>query len=67
MEDTCSPGKNKVTQSFRIYSILIPCLVGILILEIIYIVLNIPTSTLGNALTIKGSLPMLPPGLTKKI
>ena len=59
MEDTCSPGKNKSLQSYRIYSIVIPTALALLILEAVYVIANIP-GNLGSALTIKGSLPPLP-------
>jgi hypothetical protein len=59
MEDTCSPGKNRSLQTHRIYSIIMPSVLGLLILEGIYIIANIP-GNLGSALTIKGSLPPLP-------
>ena len=59
MEDTCSPGKNKSFQTYRIYSIVIPCTLAILILEAVFVIANIP-GNLGSAMTIKGSVPMLP-------
>jgi hypothetical protein len=58
-EDTCSPGKNKVLQSFRTYSIIFPFLILFLIFEAILIISYIPTGSLGTALTVKGSLPPL--------
>ena len=62
MEDTCSPEKNKSLHTYRIYSIVIPCTLTLLILEAIYIIASIP-GNLGDALTIKGTLPKLPPSL----
>ena len=59
MEDSCSPGKNKSLQTYRIYSIVIPTTLAILILEAAYIIANIP-GNLGSALTIKGPLPSAP-------
>lgn len=59
MEDTCSPGKNKSLQTYRIYSIVMPSVVALLILEGVYILGNIP-GNLGSAFTIKGSLPPVP-------
>lgn len=59
MEDTCSPEKNKSLLTYRIYSIVIPISILILIAEAFYIIANIP-GNLGSALTIKGSLPPLP-------
>jgi hypothetical protein len=58
-EDTCSPGKNTVLQSFRTYSIIFPFLILFLIFEAILIISSIPTASLGSALTVKGSLPSL--------
>lgn len=40
--DTCSPNSNYKLQTYRIYSIIIPITVGILILESIYVFLNHP-------------------------
>ena len=59
MEDSCSPGKNKSFQTHRIYSIVMPSVLAILILEAVYVIANIP-GNLGSALTIKGPLPPLP-------
>jgi hypothetical protein len=59
MEDSCSPGKNKSLQTHRIYSIIMPSALAILILEAVYVIGNIP-GNLGSALTIKGPLPPLP-------
>jgi hypothetical protein len=59
MEDTCSPGKNKKLQTYRIYSIVMPSILGLLIMEGVYIIASIP-GNLGSALTIKGSLPPMP-------
>lgn len=59
MEDTCSPGKNKSLYTYRIYTIVIPTTLAILILEAVYVIANIPGS-IGSAMTLKGSLPILP-------
>lgn len=56
MEDTCSPGKNKVLQSFRAYSIIFPMVLIILILEAFYIFAYIPAGSLGDISSIKGHL-----------
>jgi len=64
MEDTCSPGKNKSFHTYRIYSIVMPTALAILILEAVYVIANIP-GNLGSALTIKGSLPPLPSAPSK--
>jgi len=55
MSDTCSPGKNKTLQTYRIYTILIPIVLGVFILEAMYIIIFIP-NTLGSAKTITGAL-----------
>lgn len=60
MEDTCSSPRSKTSlQTHRIYSIVIPSALALLILEAVYIIANIP-GNLGSALTIKGPLPPLP-------
>jgi hypothetical protein len=59
MEDTCTPGKNKSIQTYRIYSIVIPAVILTVIIEAFYVIGNIP-GNLGSALTIKGSLPPIP-------
>lgn len=56
--DTCSPGKNKTLQVYRVYTILIPVILAVFLLEVIFIFISIP-DTLGSSLTIKGSLPDL--------
>jgi hypothetical protein len=64
--DTCSPNNGpNAFQTYRIYTTLIPVLLVFLVLECIFIIANIP-GTLGTSLTIKGSLPQLPPSLTIK-
>ena len=59
MEDTCTPGKNKSIQTYRIYSIVIPAVILTLILEAFYVIGNI-AGNLGSASTINGSLPHVP-------
>jgi len=56
--DTCSPEKNKTLQVYRVYTILIPVILAVFLLELIFILIFIP-DTLGSSLTIKGSLPDL--------
>ena len=56
--DTCSPGKNKSLQVYRVYTILIPIVLTVFLLELIFILIFIP-DTLGSSLTLKGSLPDL--------
>lgn len=56
ISDTCSPDKNKTLQSYRIYTILIPIVLGVFILEAIFIIIFIPES-LGSVKSIKGSAP----------
>ena len=60
--DSCSPMSNLTLKSFRIYSIVIPIVTFILILEAIFVFMTIP-DTLGSAVTVKGKLPALPPGI----
>lgn len=62
MVDSCQPNKNKSLKSFRIYSIVVPTLIFIVILEAIFVFMAIP-QTIGNALTTTGKLPPLPPGV----
>ena len=57
--DSCQPMKALKLKTFRIYSIIIPVLVFILIIEAVFVFMSIP-ETLGNALSIKGKLPTLP-------
>jgi hypothetical protein len=52
MEDTCSPGKNRQLQTYRIYSIIIPSVLAVLFMETIYIISHIP-GNLGSMPTIK--------------
>ena len=59
MEDTCNPGKNKVLQSYRIYTIVIPCAVVIFILEAAYVLSNIP-GNIGSSMSLKATLPQRP-------
>jgi len=59
MQDTCSPGKNKSLQTYRIYSIVVPRALALLILEAVYVIAMIP-GNLGSSKTIKGPLPPLP-------
>jgi hypothetical protein len=60
MEDTCSNPRSKTSlQTHRIYSIIMPSALAILILEAVYVIANIP-GNLGSGLTIKGPLPPLP-------
>lgn len=52
MEDTCSPGKNRQLQTYRIYSIVIPSALALLFVEAVYIISHIP-GNLGSISTIK--------------
>uniref|UniRef100_A0A6C0K4M3 Uncharacterized protein n=1 Tax=viral metagenome TaxID=1070528 RepID=A0A6C0K4M3_9ZZZZ len=58
MEDTCNPYAKLKLQPYRIYSILIPIVGLIFILESVFVFMSIPES-LGNALTLKGPFPQL--------
>lgn len=64
MEDTCTPGKNRSLHTYRIYSIVIPSALALLILEAVYVIANIP-GNLGSAMSVKGSLPPLPSAPSK--
>ena len=59
---SCEPNKRKQIKTFRVYSIIVPIAIFLLVLEAIYIGMNIP-GTLGNAKTTLGFLPKLPKGL----
>jgi hypothetical protein len=65
MEDTCSPGKNRQLQSYRIYSLVIPATLALLFLEAVYIISHIP-GNLGSISTIK-ALPSAGPMNSKKV
>jgi hypothetical protein len=56
MEDSCNPFAKTKMQSFRIYSLMIPAVLLVFILESIYVFMTIPES-LGTALTMKGPFP----------
>jgi len=58
MEDTCNPFAKLRLQPYRIYSILIPMVVFILILESVFVFMSIPES-IGNALTTMGPFPQV--------
>lgn len=60
--DSCNPMSNLTLKSFRIYSIVFPVIIFILILEGIFVFMAIP-DTLGSAVTVKGKLPALPAGI----
>jgi hypothetical protein len=64
MSDSCQPTKDAMLRPFRVYSIIIPCLLFILFIETVVIFSYIPIS-LGSALTITGSLPKLPQSIVK--
>lgn len=59
MGDSCQPNKNQSLNSFRVYSILVPCLLFILAIETFYIFMYYP-GTLGNAKTVLGKFSKLP-------
>ena len=56
MEDTCNPYAKLQLQPYRIYSIIIPLIVMVLILESVYVSMSVPES-LGTALTTMGPFP----------
>ena len=63
MEDTCKPKAAQKLQAYRIYTIIVPAILMIFVLESVYVFMSIP-ATLGTALSIKGPFTMS--GLTKK-
>jgi len=62
MADSCQPTRGQTLQSFRIYSLIFPVIIFFVMLEAIFVFMAIPQH-LGNALTITGKLPALPPGI----
>jgi hypothetical protein len=60
MEDTCNPKPSLQINAFRIWSIIIPTMLFILMVECLFVFSMIPDS-IGNALTLTGKLPALPP------
>ena len=62
MADSCQPRRGQTLKTFRIYSLIFPVIIFILMLEVIFVFMSVPQD-LGNALTIKGKLPALPPGI----
>lgn len=51
--DTCRPNVRLPLQSYRIYSILFPIVIGLFMLECIYVFVRIP-SNIGDSNTILG-------------
>ena len=51
--DTCSPNNDGTFEVYRVWTILIPTLIGIVILELLIIMFNIHDS-LGTSTSIKG-------------
>lgn len=61
-QDTCSPNINRTLKIFRIWTILIPCVSFILLLEIIFVFITYPSSlsvNMGNITSILTSRPYL--------
>lgn len=56
MADSCTPKKSFKVYDFRIYSILIPLVLMLLVLESIYVFMVVPSSKLGTAESIIGAL-----------
>ena len=54
MPDTCNPLNNIVFQTYKIYNIFIPILLMILVLEIVFVFMGIPTS-IGTVIATAGS------------
>ena len=53
MQDTCTPERNVTLKSYRIYSILVPSLVFILMIEGVMIFMKVPGMGIGSALTLR--------------
>jgi len=53
--DSCNPTRNLTLKSYRIYSILIPIVIFLFMLETFFVFMAIP-SELGDAFTIEGKL-----------
>jgi len=53
MDDSCNPFLKVKSHPYRIYSVVIPTVILIFILESVYVFLSIP-ATLGTALTTLG-------------
>ena len=62
MHDSCNPTRDLKLKTFRIYSIVFPIIIFVLMLEAVFVFMAIPEK-LGNALTITGSLPKLADGI----
>jgi hypothetical protein len=62
LEDSCNPNSNPSLHTYRIFTILVPCLLFILVIEIVWIFITYPQS-IGNAYTIVGNLKKLDPNL----
>jgi len=56
MQDTCKPGNNITLKPYRIYSILVPSLVFILMIEGVMIFMKIPVAGIGSALSLKKTI-----------
>lgn len=54
--DTCNPNLKKTLQNYKFYSVILPALLMFLVLEVIFICMNIPTS-IANVLTKVGPFP----------
>jgi hypothetical protein len=57
-KDTCSAAKGNL-QTYKIYSIVVPIVVIIFIMEAAYVIYKIP-GNIGSSMTIKGIVPQLP-------
>jgi hypothetical protein len=52
MNDTCNPNANLKQQPYRIYSILLPAVLLLFVLEAVFVFMSIPS--LGSAATLVG-------------
>ena len=61
--DSCNPFVNKRLHTYRVYTVLLPVLVMVFVLECIYVFMTVPVS-LGTAVTTTG--PHSLSGIAKK-
>lgn len=63
--DSCSPSSNASLNAYRVYSLVVPAAVLLLIAEGVYIFMKLP-SNFGTSSTVHGALPQIPKGLMPK-
>lgn len=52
--DTCNPIKTSFASIYKVYSIIIPVMIGLLIIETTFIFIGMPSASIGSATTITG-------------